>query len=79
MYRKLLEWVSWNEYVNGDNRYPDNNEYFFNWNPTTQTLGRSGIHHNILGAFNWMIFDDIVGLTPAAGRHGRAVADRRRL
>ena len=64
MYRNLLEWVSWNEYVNGDNRYPDNNEYFFNWNATTQTLGRSGIHHNILGAFNFMIIDDIVGLTP---------------
>ena len=64
MYRNLLEWVSWNEYVNGDNRYPDNNEYFFNWNPATQTLGRSGIHHNILGAYNFMIIDDIAGLRP---------------
>ena len=34
----------------------------------TQTLGRSGIHHNILGAFNFMIIDDIAGLTPAARR-----------
>ncbi len=64
MYRKLLEWVTWTEYVNGDNRYPDNNEFFFNWNPTTHTLGRSGIHHNILGAYNFMIIDDIAGVRP---------------
>ena len=30
MLRKLLEWVSFTEYVNGDNRFPDNNEFFFN-------------------------------------------------
>ena len=32
--------------------------------PATKTLGRSGIHHNILGAFNTMILDDIVGIRP---------------
>ena len=43
MYRKLLEWVTLTEYVNGDNRYPDNNEFFFNWNPTRRRRsGRSG-------------------------------------
>ena len=62
MYRKLIEWLSWNEYVNGDNRFPDNNEYFFNWNPTTQTLGRSGIHHDVLGSFNWILFEDVAGV-----------------
>ena len=64
MYRKMIEWLSWNEYVNGDNRFPDNNEFFFNWNPTTQTLGRSGIHHDVLGSFNWTIFEDVAGLQP---------------
>ena len=63
-YRKLIEWLSWNEYINGDNRFPDNNEYFFNWNPTTQTLGRSGIHHDVLGSFNWIMFQDVAGITP---------------
>ena len=29
-----------------------------------KTFGRSGIHHNILGAFNTMILDDIVGIRP---------------
>jgi hypothetical protein len=64
MYRLLLEWLTWVQYVGGDNRYPDNNEFFFNWNPATQTLGRSGIHHNILGAYNFMIIDDIAGVRP---------------
>jgi hypothetical protein len=64
MYRLLLEWLTWVQYVGGDNRYPDNNEFFFNWTPTTRTLGRSGIHHNILGAYNFMIVDDLAGVRP---------------
>jgi hypothetical protein len=62
MYRKLIEWLSWNEFVGGDNRFPDNNEFFFNWNPTTRTLGRSFIHHDVLGSFNWMFTEDLAGL-----------------
>jgi hypothetical protein len=61
-YRKLIEWLSWNEYINGDNRFPDNNEFFSNWNPNNQTLTRSFIHHDVLGSFNWMMFEDIAGI-----------------
>ena len=64
MYRQLIAWLSWNEDINGDNRFPDNNEFFFNWNPTTQTLGRSGIHHDVLGSYNWMFYQDVAGLQP---------------
>jgi hypothetical protein len=64
MYRKLIEWLSWTQYINGDNRFPDNNEFFFNWNPDTRTFGRSGIHHDVLGSFNWMLFEDVAGLQP---------------
>jgi PKD repeat protein len=64
MYRALLEWLTWVQYVGGDNRLPNNNEFFFNWNPSSQTFGRSGIHHNILGAYNFMLVDDIVGMQP---------------
>ena len=64
MYRQLIEWLSWNEDINGDNRFPDNNEFFFNWNPTTQTFGRSGIHHDVLGSYNWMMYQDVAGLQP---------------
>jgi PKD repeat protein len=64
MYRALLEWLTWVQYVGGNNQLPNNNEFFFNWNPNTQTFGRSGIHHNILGAYNFMIIDDIAGVRP---------------
>jgi hypothetical protein len=64
MYWQMIEWQAWNEDINGDNRLPDNNEFFFTWNPTTKTLGRSGIHHDVLGSFNWMMYQDIAGLTP---------------
>jgi hypothetical protein len=64
MYRKLLEWLTWVQYVGGDNRLPNNNEFFFSWDPTTQTFGRSGIHHNILGGYNFMLIDDVAGVRP---------------
>jgi hypothetical protein len=64
MYRRLIEWLSWTQYINGDNRFPDNNEFFFNWNPETRTFGRSGIHHDVLGSFNWMLFEDVAGMRP---------------
>ena len=64
MYRSLLEWLTWVQYVGGDNRLPNNNEFFFGWNPETQTFGRSGILHNILGAYNFMLIDDIAGVRP---------------
>jgi len=66
MYRQLIEWLSWNEDINGNNQFPDNNEFYFNWNPATQTFGRSGIHHDTLGSFNWMMFQDVAGLQPRA-------------
>jgi hypothetical protein len=62
MYRKLIEWLAWNEDVDGDNRFPDNNEFFFNWDPNAKTLGRSFIHHDVLGSFNWMFTEDLAGL-----------------
>jgi Concanavalin A-like lectin/glucanases superfamily/F5/8 type C domain len=62
MYRKLIEWLAWNEDVGGDNRFPDNNEFFFNWDPNAKTLGRSFIHHDVLGSFNWMFTEDLAGL-----------------
>jgi hypothetical protein len=64
MFRKLLEWLTWVQYIGGDNRFPDNNEFFFGWTPDTQTFSRSGIHHNILGAYNFMLIDDVAGVRP---------------
>ena len=46
MLRRLIDWSSWVQYIGGNNRRPNNNEFFFNWNPDTQTFGRSGIHQH---------------------------------
>ncbi|HEY2574896.1 MAG TPA: LamG-like jellyroll fold domain-containing protein, partial [Streptosporangiaceae bacterium] len=66
MERHLIEWLAWNEDVNGNNRFPDNNEFYFNWDPATQTFGRSSINDDTLGSFSWMMFQDIAGLQPRA-------------
>jgi hypothetical protein len=64
MYWQMIQWQAWNEDISGDNRFPDDNEFFFSWNPTNHTLSRSGIHHDELGSFNWMMYQDIAGLQP---------------
>jgi Concanavalin A-like lectin/glucanases superfamily/F5/8 type C domain len=64
MYWQMIEWQAWNEDIGGNNQLPDNNEFFFTWDPATQTLGRSGIHHDVLGSFNWMLYQDVAGLQP---------------
>jgi len=64
MYEALLNWSTWVQYVDGDNRLPNNNEFFFGWDPEDQDFGRSGIFHNILGSYNFMIIDDIAGVRP---------------
>lgn len=65
MYRKLIEWLTWTQYVNGDNRFPDNNEFWNSYDEKTKKLNyRSWIHHNILGAYNFSIIEDIAGMQP---------------
>jgi hypothetical protein len=64
-YKKLLYWNAWSAFIRGDTQYPDSNEFWFNWNPATQTIdGRSFIHHTILGSSNWTVIEDVVGLRP---------------
>ncbi|MGH9213593.1 MAG: Ig-like domain-containing protein [Acidimicrobiales bacterium] len=63
-YEQLLYWNAWAHFIGGDTRWPDSNEFWFNWNPTTQTFGRSGIHHSQLGSSNWTIIEDVAGLQP---------------
>jgi concanavalin A-like lectin/glucanase superfamily protein/F5/8 type C domain-containing protein len=66
MYRQLIEWLGWNEDINGDNRFPDNNEYYYDWKPKTKTYVRSSINDDVLGSYSWMMFQDIAGLQPRA-------------
>ncbi|MEV0384319.1 Ig-like domain-containing protein [Nonomuraea sp. NPDC050643] len=64
-YKQLLYWNAWSQYVGGDTRYPDANEFWANWNPATKTIDyRSWIHHTILGSSNWTVIEDVMGLRP---------------
>ncbi|WP_219468961.1 galactose-binding domain-containing protein [Nonomuraea rhizosphaerae] len=64
-YKQLLYWNAWSQFVGGDTRYPDANEFWANWNPATKTIGyRSWIHHTILGSSNWTVIEDVMGLRP---------------
>ncbi|WP_436534771.1 Ig-like domain-containing protein [Actinoplanes sp. HUAS TT8] len=66
-YKKLLYWNAWAQYQgNGDNRYPDQNEF---WADGSAADGgsvdyRSWIHHTILGATNFTMIEDAMGLRP---------------
>ncbi|WAT15978.1 Ig-like domain-containing protein [Xanthomonas fragariae] len=65
-YRKLLYWNAWAPYINGDNRYPDQNEF---WAKGSARNGgkigyRSWIHHTQLGATNFTMIEDAMGLRP---------------
>ncbi|WP_372166171.1 Ig-like domain-containing protein [Xanthomonas axonopodis] len=65
-YRKLLYWNAWAPFINGDNRYPDQNEF---WAKGTAGRGgkigyRSWIHHTQLGATNFSMIEDAMGFRP---------------
>jgi beta-L-arabinobiosidase len=65
-FKKLLYWNAFAHYQGGDNRYPDQNEF---WNTATDANGgeinyRSWIHHTQLGTTNWTMIEDVAGLRP---------------
>lgn len=65
-YKKLLYWNAWSHYQNGgDNRLPDQNEFWSDGSADPQKIGyRSWIHHTILGATNFTMIEDAMGLRP---------------
>jgi hypothetical protein len=65
-YKKLLYWNAWAHYQNGgDNRLPDQNEFWADGSADPQKIGyRSWIHHTILGATNFTMIEDAMGLRP---------------
>lgn len=65
MYKKLLYWNAWAQYIGGDTRWPDSNEFWADWNAATKTIDyRSWIHHTTLGSSNWTVVEDAMGLRP---------------
>ncbi len=65
-YRKLLYWNAWAHYIDGDNRYPDQNEFWAQGSAADGgSIGyRSWIHHTQLGATNFTVIEDAMGLRP---------------
>jgi hypothetical protein len=64
-YKQLLYWNAWAQYVGGNTAWPDANEFWADWNPSSRTIQyRSWIHHNILGSSNWTVIEDVAGLRP---------------
>jgi hypothetical protein len=68
MLSMLTAWQAFEVYpVSGgsaDTRYPNNNEYFYNYNSTTKQYTRSGIYHDTLGNFNYIFIEDMAGIRP---------------
>ena len=68
-YKKLLSWNAWSHYVDGDNRWPDQNEFWSDGSADPQKIGyRSWIHHTILGTTNWTVIEDAMGFRPRDDR-----------
>ena len=66
MFKQLLYWNAFAHYQGGDNRYPDQNEF---WNNASTDDGgriqyRSWIHHTQLGTTNWTMIEDVAGMVP---------------
>lgn len=68
MYKQLLYWNAFAHYQGGDNRLPNQNEFWANGSAQDGgSIGyRSWIHHTILGATNFTVIEDAMGLRSRA-------------
>jgi len=68
MYKQLLYWNAFAHYQGGDNRLPNQNEFWSNGSAADGgSIGyRSWIHHTILGATNFTVIEDAMGLRSRA-------------
>jgi hypothetical protein len=63
---KLLDWMAWSIYPNGDARVANQSEYYSNWNPATKTFNRNNPNHVMLGNMNYIYVEDMGGMRPRA-------------
>ncbi len=61
---KLLDWMAWSIYPNGDTLVPNQAEYYSNWNASTQTFNRNNPNHVMLGNMNYIYVEDMGGIQP---------------
>ncbi|WP_197511689.1 hypothetical protein [Tessaracoccus coleopterorum] len=61
---RLLDWMAWSIYPNGDASNANQAEYYSNWNPATKTYGRNNPNHVMLGNMNYIFIEDMGGIQP---------------
>jgi len=61
---RLLDWMAWSVYPNGNTLVPNQSEYYSNWNPTTKTYNRNNPNHVMLGNMNYIYVEDMGGIQP---------------
>ncbi|WP_278235718.1 discoidin domain-containing protein [Isoptericola sp. AK164] len=61
---RLLDWMAWSVYPDGDTRIPNQSEYYANWNPDTQSYSRVNPNHVMLGNMNYIYVEDMGGIQP---------------
>lgn len=62
--QKLLDWMAWSVYPEGDLRAPNQAEYYSNWDPETLTYNRNNPNHVMLGNMNYIYVEDMGGIQP---------------
>ncbi len=65
MLSSIIDWAAFNLYPAGNLDMPDNNEYFYSYSSPT-SYSRSGIHHDTLGSYTWLMFEAMGGIVPRA-------------
>lgn len=61
---RLLDWMAWSIYPNGDASNANQAEYYSNWNATTKTYNRNNPNHVMLGNMNYIFIEDMGGIQP---------------
>ena len=61
---RLLDWMAWSIYPNGDARIANQAEYYSNWNPATKTYNRNNPNHVMLGNMAYIYVEDMGGIQP---------------
>ncbi|MBA8806979.1 galactose-binding domain-containing protein [Promicromonospora sukumoe] len=61
---KLLDWMAWSIYPNGDARLANQAEYYSGWNAANQTFNRNNPNHVMLGNMSYIFVEDMGGIQP---------------
>ncbi len=61
---RLLDWMAWSIYPDGDLRAPNQAEYYSGWDEETKSYRRNNPNHIMLGNMNYIYIEDMGGIQP---------------